>query len=196
MIHRTAFVAFLGFLLAVGIALGQTEIKLDDPQATYTHLMGFAFPSEVNGMPRIGLTRYDDGGKDISASYNHPSPKITATVYVYPAAVPHSKLESYLKEIAEYLAEAPGMKLLKIEAATIALGEKKLAGFRALFSVNEPHSLAAAVKGSALSEFYLFPLEGNWHLKFRITYLVQDKEQAAPIIEKFINSFALPDEKK
>jgi len=190
---RTAFIALLGFLATAYAAPEPTEIELDDPHAAFIHPMGFVFPSEVNGMSRTGVTRYDDDGKNVSAGYNHSSPKIIATVYVYPGLAPNSELESHFQQTAEYLAEATGMKLLKIEKAAIALGEKKREGYRALFSIGEPHRLA--IKGESLSEFYLFPLRENWHLKFRITYAAQDREQAAPVIEKFLNGFAWPDKK-
>jgi len=220
MIHRTAFIALAGFLLALGVALGQTvtlhKVEQDDPQVAFTHPMGFVFPAEVNGMPRGDIIRYDADGKDIGSTYKHASPSITATVYVYPNPAPKGKLESYFKQTAEEIASLPGIRHIKTEGATIvgefpagqggtdmklldtkkmaiALGKKKSEGYRALFSVSKPHSLAR--NGEAVSEYYLFPLTESWLLKFRITYLAEDKEQAAPVIEKFLNGFAWPEKK-
>jgi len=198
MIHRTALTALVGFLLAIGVTLGQTQItlhkiELDDPKAAFTHPMGFVFPAEVNGMPRETIRRHDDAGKDIGVDYDHSSPYIHATVYVYPGLTAGQTPKSHFKETVDFLASVDGAKLIKTEKPTIALGDKKVTGHRAIIAVTKPHHLAKNDDG--ITEFYIFPLTENWLLKFRITYRAEFKKEAAPIIEKFINGFAWPDKK-
>ena len=162
--------------------------KLYDPKASYAHPAGFVFPSEVNNMSRGDLERYDDVGENVSAPYYHIPLGITATVYVYPELILGQTFESYFKQTAEYIATSfTDIELLEIKNITIALSNREIGGYRALFAVSRPHS----EMGESNSELYIFPLAEGWFLKFRITYSVQNQKQATPVIKEFLNGFRL-----
>lgn len=75
-------------LAAIGFqpAAAQDTVESSGP---YLHrAAGAVFPVQIGDFRRAQLLRYDEGGRDVSASYNLATPqgRLLITVYIYPAA--------------------------------------------------------------------------------------------------------------
>lgn len=80
-------------LILLGLAaIGFQPADAQDPiesSGPYLHrAAGAVFPVQIGDFRRAQILRYDEGGRDISASYNLATPqgRLLITVYIYPAA--------------------------------------------------------------------------------------------------------------
>lgn len=82
---RHGFILLVAAALAAQPAAAQREVATDGP---YVHRPAHAFfPVRVGQFRRSTIYRYDEEGKDVSASYNLATPegRLLITIYIYPA---------------------------------------------------------------------------------------------------------------
>jgi len=75
-------------LIALAPTAAAAQQRIDTPGTVAHAAAGTGFPERIGEFRRASVTRFDDAGRDISASYNlvRPEGRILITVYVYPAS--------------------------------------------------------------------------------------------------------------
>ena len=154
------------------------------------------FPVRVGEFRRSDIFRYDEGGRDISASYDLATPegRLLVTVYIYPApaAVASERAERCEREFESVkgaIGEHPGGSSPIAEGPALALpgtveGQRHRAAYRL--------SITFGGKAQAIrSEAYLYCyVGGDWFVKYRVSAPVA---VAAPgAVETFIRTGPWP----
>jgi len=182
---------FVLTLLAAPIR-GADDGKIDLPEGEpWVHEpTGFKFPPDVGTFTRLGATRYDDEGRNVSVAYGDRALRVLVTSFVYPNT-PGMTLAQHFEQVKREVRKVnPKAKVLAEGQWTLQQGKKKFTGRRATFTLTV--GTRGGEQQEVVSELYLLLL-GDQFVKFRIT-CPQDKfEPAADRIANFLKSLTIPE---
>jgi len=179
--------ALLGSLLASSLRAANPFEPLPDGGVRHT-FSGFIFPKSIGDFKRIDTKQYNNEGSDVSAGYNALS-MVVATVYAYPAPVDASAAafaREWTSKRGEVFQVNQGVTALSDTAATVVQGGKEFSGRRALFSFRGNFLGAERELKSQLLVFR----DGAVFIEYRITYPLDDAEEAEKQIERFIRDWS------
>lgn len=170
----------------------------------------FSFPESVGAFHRVNIRKYDQQGRDVGVGYNSQLP-IASTVYVYPgpkdfALTPSPKLADVSEALLEQHLQSckhdivrnhPDAKLLTEGPFKITQGSNQFTGKQASFSINYRFGIQAQ---EAVTELYVFLLEPSTKffvtdrqfVKYRITYPIARKTEAAAEVKAFMTNLTWP----
>jgi hypothetical protein len=186
-----SFVSLLALSLGVATATatGSEKIEMDRDQPWVHEPTGFNFPPDLGTFTRLGGSRFDQDGRNVSVTYGDRALRLMVSAYVYPNT-PGASLADHFEQVTREVRKVnPKAEVLADGKWTLQQGGKKFAGRRAAFSSE------VRVRGEALNlveEVYLLVL-GDQFIKFRITCPQDKYEAAAERIEKFLKALTLPD---
>jgi len=165
------------------------KIELPEGEPWVHEPTGFKFPPDVGTFSRLGATRYDKSGENVSVAYGDRALKVLVTAFVYPntpGMTLNDHFEQVKREVRRVNARA---KVLAEGKWTLEQGKNKFTGRRAAFS------FGVGVRGQeeeVVSEVYLLLL-GDQFVKFRVTCPREKFEAAADRIERFFRALTLPE---
>ncbi len=170
----------------------------------------FSFPKRIEKFQFVESHEYDRYGKDISVSYNSPTP-ISATVYIYPTARNFSLLPtSSLQNVSEALIDRefelrklelskahPDARLIAEEPFEIVQGNNHFKGKKATYSMAYRFGFSSQ---DCLSELYIFLIEpgimflanDRQYVEYRITYPATLKDQSEKEVGSFLTQLTWP----
>lgn len=165
-------------------AAAQREIRTGE---TYVHGPAHAhFPLQVGGFRRSDIYQYDFEGKDVSASYNLPTPagRLLITVYIYPAAAvaPTARAKACADEFGAVNAAISGqhgnVAPLELGPGLAVAGSRRELGHRSVYRFRSPFDDKVQ---EIRSEAHLYCyVGGDWLVKYRVSAPV-GVETRAPV---------------
>jgi hypothetical protein len=188
---RAAVACLFLFASAVAPALAASdEIDLPEGEAWLHEPSGFKFPADVGTFTRLGASRFDEEGRNVSVTYGDRALKVLVTTFVYPNT-PDMSLASHFEQVKRELRKANANARVLAEGPwTLEQGKRKLTGRRAAFSFNI--DVGGGKKQEVVSEVYLLRL-GDQFLKFRVTCPQEKYEAAADRVGRFVKSLEVPE---
>jgi len=193
------FLAIAAALIAAQPLYAQQSIEAPGTIAHGAARTGFS--EQVGAFRRVGATRYDSGGRDISANYDlvRPEGRVRASLYIYPA-VPSGRPPT---------AAAARMRLCDDEYSSlkeaidrqhkgVSLVEESpgptIAGFDPRYAHRSVHRFRDDIGGGveelrSESRLYCF-VGGDWLVKYRISSSAS--MDARDEIETFVRGSAWP----
>ena len=179
----------LAFSLVTLGAAAADDIELPAGEAWVHEPSGFRFPPDVGTFTRLGATRYDEGGDNVSVGYGDRALKVLMTAFVY-ANTPGMSLDNHFEQVKrEVRRVSPKATLVAEGQWTLEQGERKFTGRRAAFGYAME---SKGRKQEVVTEVYLLRLGGRF-VKFRMTCPQDKYEPAAERIERFLKSLTLPE---
>jgi hypothetical protein len=166
------------------------KIELPEGEAWVHEPTGFKFPADVGTFTRLGATRYDDEGRNVSVAYGDRALRVLVSAFVYPNT-PGITLAQHFEQVKREVRKVnPKANVLADGQWTLEQGGRKFTGRRATFAFTV--TMRGGERQEVVSEVYLLLL-GDQFVKFRVT-CPQDKfEPAAERIGKFLKSLTIPD---
>ena len=175
-------------------AAAQREIVSDEP---YLHQPARAiYPVQVGGFRRTDIYRYDQEGKDVSASYNLSTPagRLLITVYIYPAPAAAADARARLCEeefgvVNSAISRQHGNAAPLEQGAALAVaGVDPKLGHRSVYRFASPFGdRVQEIRSEA--HLYCF-VGGDWLVKYRVSAPL-GVETRAPV-EAFIRDGPWP----
>jgi hypothetical protein len=188
---RRTFPASVPLLVVALVAVraaAADDIELPAGEAWVHEPSGFRFPPDVGTFTRLGATRYDDDGRNVSVGYGDRALRVLMTAFVYPNT-PGMSLDNHFEQVKREVRRFNPQATLVAEGQwTLEQGNRKFTGRRAAFGY------AIESKGrkqSVVTEVYLLRLGGQF-VKFRMTCPQDKYEPAAERLERFLKSLTLP----
>jgi hypothetical protein len=171
-------------------AAGSNDLDLPEGKPWVHEPTGFAFPPDLGTFTRLGGTRYDKQGDNISVAYGDRALRVLLTAFVYPNT-PGMTLNDHFEQVKRELRKVnPKAKVLADGKWTLQQGKKTFTGRRATFTFTM--EMRGGGQQEVVSEVYLLLL-GDQFVKFRVT-CPQDKfEAASERVGKFLTSLTLPE---
>lgn len=162
------------------------------PDADLSHMAsGMRFPIEVAGLLRVGMSRYDKRGDDVSVGYHHldNTMALTATVYIFPADRYGGDIDVQFSEARDaVLRNRQGAELLaQGDMQLFQRGEYKT-GRRAHFSVKDP----SGQRPMMVSHLFLFR-HGPWFIKYRATFPAEQHDVCDDALLRFMAALPWPE---
>jgi hypothetical protein len=201
---------------SVGILIASTSMLAGADLAAQTQLnvrgpfvaraVDVTFPERVGPFVRVAINYYTPDGRNLSAGYNlmNSSNPIIATFYVYPARrvlsfgsprsvvqEAHEKLEEMEMEsvVREILNAHPGARLVQRETNDIKIGGGYvLPALHARFLYKD---VLFGTKRSLVGHVWL-TTDGDWYLKYRVTYPLPNEKEALTSLRKLMASLPIP----
>ena len=189
--------SFLPVLAAGGCALllascqttprpGPAFIAKAGPRGPLVHReTRFTFPYQVGAFHRVRHTQYSPEGREISVVYNHDTPSISATIYVYPSA--GRSIEAEFVRLQREIKEShPGAKVLARAGTTLTPDKKP--GIYADYRYEGKFAGTMQPLRSTLA----LGQRGDHFVEYRLSYRATDHEAAAPLVRQLEEEFAWP----
>lgn len=193
--------ARIGLLLALAAspaadpAAAQREVAAGE---AYVHGPArTVFPTQVGEFRRAKVHRYDESGRDVSASYNLATPagRLLITVYIYPAAAASASADRASKCNREFAAANLAVSSQHGNAAPVERGAARAAegvdpglGHRSVYRFASPFDDRVQ---EIRSEIHLYCyVAGDWLVKYRVSAPAA-VETSGPV-EDFIRSGPWP----
>ena len=171
-------------------AAASDDIELPEGEAWVHEPTGFKFPADVGTFARLGGTRYDKDGRNVSVAYGERALRVLVTAFVYPNT-PGMSLAQHFEQVKRELRSVnPMAKALADGQWTLQQGKKKFTGRRAAFTFKT--DMRDGEKLEVVSEVYLLQL-GDQFVKFRVTCPQDKYEAASERVGRFLEALKLPD---
>ena len=151
-----------------------------------TNVSGFSFPPKVGDFVRVGATKYDPAGYNVSVKYE-AGKLVVLDVYDYPAAT--SLATEVQNRKAEIKLLHPDARVASETPVTIRPGNHAHQGTKVTFFFSQ--NFRSDIKGPYKSQLLLFK-DKNRFIKFRATYPREHIERAEAITSQFVNSLVWP----
>ena len=175
--------------LSPALAADSDEIDLSEGEVWVHDPSGFRFPPDLGTFTRLGASRFDDKGRNVSVTYGDRALKVLVTAFVYPNT-PNMSLAAHFEQVKRELRSVNrNAKVLAEGPWTLEQGKQKFTGRRAAFS------FAIDARGrmqEVVSEVYLLRL-GDKFVKFRVTCPQDKHEPAVDRVGRFLQSLKLPE---
>ena len=185
--------ACLSFLLWAAVTpafAASDEIELPEGEAWVHEPSGFKFPADVGTFTRLGASRFDKEGRNVSVTYGDRALKLLVTSFVYPNT-PDMTLAAHFEQVKRELKSVNrNAKQLADGAWTLEQGKRKFTGRRAAFSFTV--DVGRGQKQAVVSEVYLLLL-GDQFVKFRVTCPEDKYEAAADRVARFVKAVEVPE---
>jgi hypothetical protein len=181
--------AFLGLVFALAnermvAASGPFAVTLD---GNIIHIAsGFSFPNKIGAFQRVMTRQYDAAGQGVSVGYEVDSPRIAATIYVYPSNGRLLETEFVVRENG-IVAQHQDTKLL--DRGTGFVSPKKTPALVA----NYEYTDTFAGKVQPLRSRLLVARRGDWNIEYRFTYAASEGANGASLVDFLQNGFVWPD---
>ena len=199
----------VGILIAstsmlAGADLGAAPLNVRGPFVARG--MGVTFPERVGPFVRVAINYYTPDERNLSAGYNlvDSSNPIIATFYIYPArrvlsfGSPRSVVQEASKKLEEIEMESvlqeilnahPGAKLVQRETNDIKIGGGYvLPALHARFLYKDGFF---GIRRSLVGHVWL-TTDGDWYLKYRVTYPLPNEKEALTSLRKLMASLPIP----
>lgn len=186
-------------LLLAWIVIGWQPAQAQQPievSGPYLHRDAAAvFPVRVGEFRRAQVYRYDDDGRDVSASYNLPTPegRLLITVYIYPAAAAApdertGQCELEFESVKDAIQKQPSAAPVETGPALAVPGTHAERRHRAAYrlSLNFDREVQP-VRSEALLYCYV---GGDWFVKYRVSAPIA--VAATEAVETFIRTGPWP----
>ncbi|MCC5851118.1 MAG: hypothetical protein JJU29_23760 [Verrucomicrobia bacterium] len=170
----------------------------DTPEGTVRHVhSGMEFPAEKAKFTRTGVRQYDARGLNVSAAYDFFSPRIAATVFIYPTppvrsiGSPPAVIEAARGRIAEGVFRGAMGEITQAHGDAELLEEREIPasddgfdrpGYFARFTYTANFAGRRQTVESLLYTFSF--VDDRWTVKYRITYPA--KSDATNAVERFL----------
>src|SRR5450432_859244 len=190
--------------LAGADSSAQTQLNVRGP--FLARAAGVTFPQRIGEFDRVAVISYTGDGKNLSAGYNLPNPSnpILVTFYIYPARralsfrsprnvdeAAHEKLEEMEMEsvVREITNAHPSAKLLQQDTIDLKVGGGYILPARhARFLYKEPFFV---VSRPLIGHVWL-TTDGDWYLKYRVTYPRPNESEAMASVRKLMAALPIP----
>lgn len=172
----TLMIRIAAALLAAPVAPAAAQQSIEAPGTVAHAAAATGFPERVGEFRRTSVTRFDEAGRDISASYNWypPGGRVLATVYIYPAppASPDARAgqcRAHFEQVQQAVtSHAEDARVVErgvapaMAGAEPGLGHRSVLRFRTMFGsdLQDVHSEA---------RLYCY-VGGDWMVKYRATW--------------------------
>jgi hypothetical protein len=158
--------------------------------STYKHVSGlFEFPSVIGSFNRVKVTNFNARGSDIGISYRIiPSSSLAATIYVFPTPKltdgDNADLVShYYAEESGIISKTSGTKQI---SWPIDIPQWSDEGVSCTLSAYDLGGMGTMVSILQLCDY------GEWRLKFRLSYHIEDAKKSAINIDELHRLFKWP----
>jgi hypothetical protein len=148
---------------------------------------GFSFPNKIGAFQRVMTRQYDAAGQGVSVGYEVDSPRIAATIYVYPSNGRLLETEFLVRENG-IVAQHQDTKLL--DRGTGFVSPKKNPALLA----NYEYTDTFAGKVQPLRSRLLVARRGDWNIEYRFTYAASEGANGASLVDFLQNGFVWPEE--
>jgi hypothetical protein len=181
--------AFIGLVFAVAnermvAAPAPFAVTLD---RNLIHIAsGFSFPSKIGAFQRVMTRQYDTAGQGVSVGYEVDSPRIAATIYVYPSNGRLLETEFVVRENG-IVAQHQDTKL--VDRGTGFVSPKKNSALVA----NYEYTDTFAGKVQPLRSRLLVARRGDWNIEYRFTYAASEGANGASLVDFLQNGFVWPE---
>jgi hypothetical protein len=180
----------LSFLTATDSAGGSEKIDMARDKTWVHEPTGFRFPPDLGTFTRLGGTRFDEDGRNVSVMYGDRALRLMVSAYVYPDTAGVS-LANHFEQVKRELRKVnPKAEVLADGKWTLQQGGRKFSGRRAAFS-SELRTRGGEVL-NLVEEVYLL-LQGDQFIKFRVTCPQDKYEASAERVERFLKALTLPE---
>ena len=147
---------------------------------------GFTFPNKIGKFQRVMTRQYDAAGQGVSIGYEVDTPRIAATIYVYPSSGRLLETEFLVRE-NEIVALHQDTKL--VDRGTGFVGPKKNPALMA----NYEYTDTFAGKVQPLRSRLLVARRGDWNIEYRFTYAASEGANGASLVDFLQNGFVWPE---
>ena len=184
------WLACIGLVFTLGnerttAASGPFAVALD---GNIVHMAsGFSFPNKIGKFQRVMTRQYDATGQGVSVGYEVDTPRIAATIYVYPSSGRLLETEFVVRE-NQIVALHHDTKL--VDRGTRFVSPKKIPALVA----NYEYTDTFAGKVQSLRSRLLVVRRGDWNIEYRFTYAASEGANGASLVDFLQNGFVWPEE--